>query len=101
LVENPDVIATIASERSGRLPTLVAFALETGEDALIIDYAKKKLAQKSVDLVVANRAEEALGTDTNRVHFVRPDGHTSYPSQDKRDVADHILDFLVTRWAPA
>lgn len=100
LVENPDVIATIAAERRGQLPTLVAFALETGDDASIIDYATKKLRQKDVDLVVANRAEEALGTDTNRVHFVHPDGHTSYPTQDKQAVAEHILDFLVTHWAP-
>jgi phosphopantothenoylcysteine decarboxylase / phosphopantothenate---cysteine ligase len=101
LVENPDVIATIAAERNGRLPTLVAFALETGDDAMVIDYARKKLSQKGVDLVVANRADEALGTDTNRVHFVLPAGHTSYPNQDKHAVAEHILDFLVTRWAPA
>lgn len=99
LVENPDVIATLASERKGALPTLVAFALETGDDATIIDYARKKLSQKSVDLVVANHAEEALGTDTNRVHFVRRDGSTSHPSQDKHAVADRILDFLIGHWA--
>lgn len=101
LVENPDVIATVASERTGALPAIVAFALETGEDAAIIEHARRKLTQKSVDLVVANRAEEALGTDTNRVHFVHSGGHASYPNQDKHAVADRILDFLVTRWASA
>lgn len=99
LVENPDVIATLGQERKGALPTLVAFALETGDDAAVIDYARKKLAQKAVDLVVANHADEALGTDTNRVHFVHRDGNTSHPSQDKHAVADRILDFLVSHWA--
>lgn len=100
LVENPDVIATLAAERRGPLPTLVAFALETGEDAAILEYAKKKLSQKGVDLVVANRADEALGMDTNRVHFVHASGHVSHPNQDKLTVAEHLLDFLASRWAP-
>jgi len=100
LVETPDVIATLASERRGSSPTLIAFALETGEDAAILEYAKKKLTQKGVDLIVANRAEEALGTDTNRVHFVHTGGHVSHPNQDKLTVANHLLDFLASRWAP-
>lgn len=99
LVENPDVIATVARERSGPLPLLVAFALETGEDQAIIQYARQKLTQKAVDLVVANRADEALGTTTNRVHFVHKDGHTSHSSRDKRGVADLILDFLNGQWS--
>ena len=98
LVENPDVIATLSAERHGTRPALVAFALETGDDASVVQYASKKLAQKGVDLVVANRADEALGTTTNRVHFVHHGGHTSHPSEDKLTVADRILDFLVTRW---
>lgn len=101
LVENPDVIATIAAERQGRLPTLVAFALETGDDDAVVASAQKKLSQKAVDLVVANNADEALGTDTNRVHFVHSDGCTSHPSQDKRAVADRILDFLLAHWSSA
>lgn len=99
LVENPDIIATLARERRGSLPVLVAFALETGDDDTIIAYAKKKLTQKAVDLVVANRADEALGKPTNRVHFVHASGHLSHPAQDKSAVADHILDFVAARWA--
>lgn len=98
LVENPDVIATLASERRGRSPVMVAFALETGDDASVIERAREKLARKAVDLVVANRADEALGKETNRVHFVHPFGHTSHPNQDKSTVADHILDFVAERW---
>jgi phosphopantothenoylcysteine decarboxylase/phosphopantothenate--cysteine ligase len=99
LVENPDIIATLAGERRGSLPVLVAFALETGNDEAIIDYARKKLTRKAVDLVVANRADEALGKDTNRVHFVHAAGHLSHPNQNKAAVANHILDFVAARWA--
>lgn len=98
LVENPDVIATLASERGGVSPMMVAFALETGDDASIIERAREKLVRKAVDLVVANRADEALGKDTNRVHFVHAFGHSSHPNRDKSDVADHILDFVADRW---
>ncbi len=98
LIENPDIIAAVARQRSGPLPILVAFALETGDDVTVIDHARNKLVQKGVDLVVANRADEALGKDTNRVHLVHSDGHTSYPNQDKSAVANRILDFVAARW---
>jgi phosphopantothenoylcysteine decarboxylase / phosphopantothenate---cysteine ligase len=94
LVENPDIIATLAAERRNTTTKFVAFALETGDDATVIDYARGKLTKKRVDLVVANRAEEALGQETNRVHFVTTKGCTSHPSLNKVVVADLILDTL-------
>ncbi len=97
LVENPDIIHTIATERRGPIPRLVAFALETGSDEAIIASAREKLERKGVDLVVANRADEALETTTNRVHLIHQSGCTSLPMQSKLDVADAILDRLVSQ----
>lgn len=94
LTENPDLVATLGARRSGSRPTLVAFALETGEDAAILDYATKKLARKKVDLVVANAAGDALGRETNRVAFVTRDGTTPFTSAPKSALADLILDRL-------
>jgi hypothetical protein len=44
--------------------------------------------------VVANHAQEALGTDENRVTFVTAGGADARPSASKHAVADAILDFV-------
>lgn len=100
LAENVDLIAEIASQRTGARPALVAFALETGDDATVLAYAQKKLAAKKVDLVVANAASDSLGRDTNRIAFVDAAGASPFASGDKGAVATMIVDRvakLVTR----
>jgi phosphopantothenoylcysteine decarboxylase/phosphopantothenate--cysteine ligase len=100
LTENPDIIATIGEKRNGaKKPLLVAFALETGDDAQVIAYAKKKLAAKKVDLVVANAAHESLGKDENRVAFVSTDGEEPFVNASKDALADLILDRVLSRLA--
>jgi phosphopantothenoylcysteine decarboxylase/phosphopantothenate--cysteine ligase len=92
LARNPDLIAGIAARRSGKLPVLVAFALETGDDASVLSYAKTKLAAKKVDLVVANAAHESLGHDDNRAAIVAESGATPFVSATKDALADLVLD---------
>jgi phosphopantothenoylcysteine decarboxylase/phosphopantothenate--cysteine ligase len=93
LVQNPDLIAEIGAARNGQdKPLLVAFALETGDDAAVIAYAKKKLAAKKVDLVVANAAHESLGKNENRIAFVSPDAVSPFVTGTKDALADRILD---------
>jgi phosphopantothenoylcysteine decarboxylase / phosphopantothenate---cysteine ligase len=92
LVKNPDLLAEIGHARTGTRPVLVGFALETADDAGLLAYARGKLAQKKIDLVVANRADEALGRDTNRVLFVTEDGAVPLPLATKRGIADALLD---------
>ena len=93
LTENPDLIAAIGAKRNGATkPMLVAFALETGDDAQVLAYAKKKLAATKVDLVVANAAHESLGLDENRVAFVSAEGEEPFVTASKDALADLILD---------
>lgn len=93
LAQNPDLIAEIGAKRNGaKKPMLVAFALETGDDAAVIDYAKKKLSAKKVDLVVANAAHESLGRDENRIAFVSADSVSPFVTGPKDSLADRILD---------
>ncbi len=94
LARNPDLIAEIAAHRSARPPVLVAFALETGDDAQVLAYATKKLAQKKVDLVVANAAHESLGQSENRIALVDASGASPFVAARKDVVADRILDRL-------
>src|SRR5207237_8118066 len=67
LVKNPDLLAEIGARRTGKRPVLVGFAVET-ED--LVGYARKKLVEKKVDLVVANLAAHGFGGDDDRVVIV-------------------------------
>ncbi len=95
LVENPDVLATLATHEWPRRPVFVGFAVETGADDAIIARARDKLTRKGVDLVVANRSDEAFAAETNRVHLVGRSETVSLPVMNKLEVADSILDWLV------
>ena len=101
LVPNPDLLLEVAKRRRGKTPLLVGFAVETGADAQVIDYAQKKLRTKRVDLIVANRADESMGRDDNRVTLVTESEPSSFGPAPKRDVADRILDWVVARLGAA
>jgi len=93
---NPDIIAEVGASRSKNGgPKLIAFALETLRGKALIAEARRKLASKRVDLVVANEAKDSFGKETNRVHLVEKSRVRSLPDMDKSDVADAILDCLV------
>ncbi len=94
LTRNPDLIAEIGARRTGERPVLIAFALETGDDSAVLDYARKKLVAKKVDLVVANAAHESLGREDNRVALVDATGASPFVSGSKDAVAAAILDRL-------
>jgi phosphopantothenoylcysteine decarboxylase / phosphopantothenate---cysteine ligase len=94
LTKNPDLLAEIGATRAGGRPVLVGFAVETAEDDVLVAYAQKKLRDKKVDLIVANRAEDSFGATTNRATFVTEDATTPLPVMSKTDLADRILDVV-------
>ena len=94
LVATPDLLAGIGRRRAGVLPILIGFAVETGDSADLVAYAKQKRAQKKVDLVVANHAEDGFAKDTNRATLVSDEGVEALAPMSKLDLADHILDEL-------
>ncbi|HEY5926808.1 MAG TPA: bifunctional phosphopantothenoylcysteine decarboxylase/phosphopantothenate--cysteine ligase CoaBC [Kofleriaceae bacterium] len=95
LVANPDLLAELGKQRKGKTPLLVGFAAET-ED--VIENARKKLAQKKCDLIVANDVSEpnaGFAVDTNHVQLVDADDVVDVPSAPKAEVAHRILDKIV------
>jgi len=91
LVENPDVLATIARKTTGRPRLVVGFAAETDH---IIAHAKEKLARKGCDWIVANDVSTGtgiMGGDRNTVHLVTAEGVESWPPQSKDDVARALV----------
>jgi phosphopantothenoylcysteine decarboxylase/phosphopantothenate--cysteine ligase len=102
LVANPDVLAELGKQRRGKTPLLVGFAAET-ED--VIENARKKLAAKKCDLIVANDVGEpnaGFSVDTNHVQLVDADEVIDVPPASKAEVAHRILDKVVAMMvAPA
>jgi phosphopantothenoylcysteine decarboxylase/phosphopantothenate--cysteine ligase len=90
LVENPDILATVASH--ARRPRLVVgFAAETEK---VIDHAQAKLARKKCDLIVANDVSPAtgvMGGDANTVHLVSHSGVETWPTLPKAEVAQRLI----------
>jgi phosphopantothenoylcysteine decarboxylase/phosphopantothenate--cysteine ligase len=92
LVENPDILATIAMRRANRPAVVIGFAAETEH---VIANAKAKLARKGCDWIVANDVSPAtgiMGGDFNTVHLVTREGAESWPPQTKEDVARRLVD---------
>jgi phosphopantothenoylcysteine decarboxylase/phosphopantothenate--cysteine ligase len=92
LVENPDILKTIAGERPGRRPPLViGFAAETEN---VIAYASKKREAKNADWIVANDVSPetgVMGGDRNTVHLITGREVESWPELDKVEVARRLL----------
>jgi phosphopantothenoylcysteine decarboxylase/phosphopantothenate--cysteine ligase len=96
LMRTPDILATIGKRFAGRdsSPVLVGFAAET---EALVGNARKKLAAKRCDLVVANkvgRPGAGFGGDRNRVTLVGP-GERANIEGTKDQVAEAILDWVV------
>lgn len=98
LVENPDILATVAARASGRPPLVVGFAAETEH---VIEHARAKLARKGCDLIVANDVggTGVMGGDANTVHLVGKDGVETWPTLPKSEVATRLVAYLA-RLAP-
>jgi phosphopantothenoylcysteine decarboxylase/phosphopantothenate--cysteine ligase len=95
LVANPDLLAELGKARKGKAPLLVGFAAETEN---VIENARKKLATKKCDLVVANDVSEpnaGFAVDTNHVQLVDKDEVIDVPPAAKTEVAHRILDKVV------
>lgn len=92
LAPTPDVLKSTIADRKDKA-VVVGFALETHN---VVEYARQKLHEKQLDLVVANQAGEAgagFGVDTNRVTLVSADGTVdALPLMSKDEVAEALLD---------
>jgi phosphopantothenoylcysteine decarboxylase/phosphopantothenate--cysteine ligase len=91
LVENPDLLATIAKLKEGRPQLVVGFAAETEN---LIANATAKLARKGCDWIVANDVSPesgVMGGDRNTVHIVTSGGVESWPVMNKDEVATGLI----------
>jgi len=91
LAKTEDILKSLGRTKGDWV--LVGFAAET-ED--ILKNAEKKLKEKNLDLIVANRVSgpgSAFDSDTNEVTIIhRGGGRENLPRLSKSEVADAILD---------
>jgi len=95
LVENPDILATLATAGARRPNLVIGFAAETSD---VVSRATAKRHRKACDWIVANDVSEAsgvLGGDHNRVHLVRDNGIEAWPRMTKVEVAGRLVDEIV------
>ena len=92
LMENPDILSSVAHRTSGRPRLVVGFAAETDH---VVANAQAKRIKKGCDWILANdvSAESGvMGGDMNTVHLVTASGVESWPPQAKDQVARTLIE---------
>lgn len=75
---------------------LCGFSMETEN---MLENSRNKLTKKNIDMIVANNLKvqgAGFGVDTNVVTIITKDSVTEYPIMSKDDVADTLLDAIVS-----
>lgn len=75
---------------------LVGFALETNDE---VAHAQDKLARKNLDFIVLNSLNDkgaGFRCDTNKITIIDRQNASTYPLKSKKEVAEDIIDKLVT-----
>ncbi|MDE0756749.1 MAG: bifunctional phosphopantothenoylcysteine decarboxylase/phosphopantothenate--cysteine ligase CoaBC [Pseudomonadales bacterium] len=91
-VENPDIIAEVANNVPK--PFTVGFAAETEN---IEGYARKKLIEKKLDLIIANNvANSQIGfnSDLNETTILWQEGKINMPTMSKRALSEKIVTII-------
>ena len=91
LIENPDILATIAKRKTQRPKLVIGFAAETENVAA---NAKAKLVAKGCEWILANDVSPAtgiMGGDRNTIQLVTAKDIEPWPPQTKEDVAAMLI----------
>jgi len=100
LVPNPDIAAQMGLRKAAGQIT-VGFAAETHD---ILDHARRKLAEKQLDLIVANDVagpDSGFGADTTRAWFLaQGEEPEALPLLSKAELAERLFERLASRPGP-
>jgi phosphopantothenoylcysteine decarboxylase/phosphopantothenate--cysteine ligase len=91
-VANPDILTEVAARADA--PFCVGFAAESER---VVEHAQAKRAAKGVPLIVANRAQDALGAADSELFLIDTSGVTELPRADKLAQARLIVAAIAER----
>lgn len=102
LIENPDILATLAKAGNRRPRLVVGFAAET-ED--VLTKALVKIDGKNCDWLLANKVgfHEAFDQDDNQITFLQrgtPEPE-AWPRQSKQQIAEQLVDRIILKFKTA
>ncbi len=100
LVENPDILASLASHRGREGQIVVGFAAETGDkNASVSEYGREKAARKGADLMVVNEvgATKGFGEVDTAISIIDATGRVHAQGRgSKAELAHLIVDAVAT-----
>lgn len=101
LVENPDILAGIASQRLNESQVIVGFAAETGDEhTSALEYGRRKALKKGADLLAVNTvgATSGFGDVANEIHVLDSHGQQlGHSAGSKLQVARDLVELIVQR----
>lgn len=92
LVENPDILSTIAHLKSKRPRLVIGFAAETDD---VVANAKAKRIKKACDWILANDVSPEtgiMGGDSNTIHLITATEVEDWPPLSKDAVARRLIE---------
>jgi phosphopantothenoylcysteine decarboxylase/phosphopantothenate--cysteine ligase len=100
LVENPDILMSLARRRDRRPALVIGFAAETDD---IVENARQKRAKKGCDWILANDVSPGTGTfggERNMIHLIDAEHVEDWPAMTKREVAFRLAERIAAALAP-
>ena len=101
LVQNPDILRELSSDRARAGSVIVGFAAETGDaSGSVLDLARAKLARKGCDLLVVNDVSggAVFGSPDNEAVILAADGSAvDVPRGSKLALAHAVWDVVASR----
>ena len=101
LVENPDILAGLASQRLNEGQVIVGFAAETGDEhTSALEYGRRKALKKGADLLAVNTvgAASGFGDVANEIHVLDSHGQqVGHSAGSKLQVARDLVELIAQR----
>ncbi len=92
LVQNPDILQTVAMSKAR--PLTVGFAAET---EAVVENARKKLQKKKLDMIIANNVadtEIGFNSDDNETIVITKQREESLPKMSKTVISRRLITMI-------
>jgi phosphopantothenoylcysteine decarboxylase/phosphopantothenate--cysteine ligase len=98
LVENPDILASLAQAKKNRPSLVIGFAAETHN---VLQYAREKWAKKQCNWMIANDVSglQAFDRDDNHITLLSDQGEEAWPQMQKCAIAEKLAERIAAHFS--